>query len=610
MYCDICKITYKNNEKYCKVCGNLLIDPLTEYGIRLRNGDDEAFEAIYNDTKGWVLGKLRSNFKQKYNAEDVNDCLQEIYAKLYRNRKKYDPDSGSFRAWFNTLVHNEMIDYIRRVTPNYNREQQMGEEDFEFIDDGQTPEEVVEEQELNALLQEVLSDLSEEQKSCIILQYVDGLKQREIADKLGIPVGTVKSRINIGMKRAEMKATEMKKSDVHLYGLAPLPFFLWLLRTTDASFDSNAAWKNIKNTTYSSDFSRNTTTESKQYSSNHTSYIKSGISKIVRHPRIIGGIAGTVIVVTGATSYLAQRPETIDLNDYFLYSIEGYDGSGTFIPDLDTERLEDDIINAANNKNIDISEEKLDSMITIKVSESDNLTNGSKVTVSYMIDDNSLRDYGVVLKGRKEKIEVTDLPNEPEETVKSGYIKDISELSVAEMESIAESIIRYVNGEEAFTGVFRPYVYPTSVNAMMGSEPLQVEYFQTGGFTLINDMLFYVDRDDSAAKGITNCLLFRYEGNMENYNPPGNIDQTYKGNTIHGYGSIRITNIARLNDGTLSYDTSYMGYGLRSNFYANFDDLVAEDEEYYNNELYYTDIQVCALDGNTSYEFIKEGAEK
>lgn len=192
MHCDICKIAYENNKKYCMVCGNLLIDPLTEYGIRLRNGDDEIFEVIYNETRGWVFGKLRSNFIQKYNTEDVEDCLQEIYVKLYKNRKKFNPDYSSFRAWFNTLAQNEMIDYVRRVTPKYNREQQMMEDDFEFVDNGQTPEEVVERQELNTLLLEALSELSEEQKQCVILQYVDGLKQREIADMLGIPVGTVK----------------------------------------------------------------------------------------------------------------------------------------------------------------------------------------------------------------------------------------------------------------------------------------------------------------------------------------------------------------------------------------------------------------------------------
>lgn len=229
MYCPSCGMEIDDNSKFCPTCGERLTDALNDMGIRYKNGDESAFQEIYEDTEGWV----RSYVYNRVSANNVEDCMQQIYIKLYQNIQGFDYTKGQFRPWFNTLVKNETIDFLRRfekpqikdVDSLYDEEDKV----IDIVDPGMSPEDVMEKNEIARIMSEILSEISEEQRQCIMLRYMEGLKNKEIAEIYGISEGTVKSRISYGLKRVEAKVIELEKQGTKLYGMAPLPFFAWLI---------------------------------------------------------------------------------------------------------------------------------------------------------------------------------------------------------------------------------------------------------------------------------------------------------------------------------------------------------------------------------------------
>lgn len=105
-------------------------------------------------------------------------------------------------------------------------------EEIDFRDDclDHSPEEVLDRKETARLMQEILSTLSEDQRLVIGMFYYEEMSVREIAETLGCSENTVKSRLNYGRKKVEVKVKELEKRGTKLYSLAPLPFLLWLFR--------------------------------------------------------------------------------------------------------------------------------------------------------------------------------------------------------------------------------------------------------------------------------------------------------------------------------------------------------------------------------------------
>ena len=111
----------------------------------------------------------------------------------------------------------------------------------------------MEQKETSRLVQEILMELSDEQRQCIMLKYMENMKIKEIAELLGVSEGTVKSRLSYGLKKVEGKVVELEKQGTKLYGVQPIPFFLaWLaLCNPEASTWSGGLWymicQNIQN---------------------------------------------------------------------------------------------------------------------------------------------------------------------------------------------------------------------------------------------------------------------------------------------------------------------------------------------------------------------------
>lgn len=139
------------------------------------------------------------------------ELTQDIFLKVYENLSAFRPESGSLQNWIMRVGRNLIIDYYRA----HKREKHVaGSEELETLDfrqDSKNPDpfESLYMKEQAGVLQTALQRLSPELKEAVILRDIQGFAYQEIAGYLGIPEGTVKSRINRG--RVELAKTLRKQ---------------------------------------------------------------------------------------------------------------------------------------------------------------------------------------------------------------------------------------------------------------------------------------------------------------------------------------------------------------------------------------------------------------
>ena len=231
MYCLNCNKLYDSSDKFCHICGNKLEDELGCYAVQFLRGDQNAVEKIYRCTEGWV----RALVCQSLRGADVEDCMQELYLRAFKNMKQFKGQPAAYRGWFNTVVKSGIIDYVRsqKRTWDHQAEKTDDTEDefFDIADESieLNPEARLDKKEAYNLMDVLLNELTEEQRLCIELFYIENKKQKEIAEYLSIPLGTVKSRLFSSKEILQTKIREMeKKQGICLFGMSPIWYFMWL----------------------------------------------------------------------------------------------------------------------------------------------------------------------------------------------------------------------------------------------------------------------------------------------------------------------------------------------------------------------------------------------
>ncbi len=157
---------------------------------RCKRGEQDAWEIVVNTTSKAVYN-IALNFT--HNSEDAADITQEIYMKVYGNMKKYSDDKN-FISWILRISKNHCIDFWRKKSNSLYKVEL--EEKMSFTE--MTPEDNAIEKEKMATLKSAIKKLDPETRFLIIMREINGFSYQEIANKLNIPLGTVKSRINRG----------------------------------------------------------------------------------------------------------------------------------------------------------------------------------------------------------------------------------------------------------------------------------------------------------------------------------------------------------------------------------------------------------------------------
>ena len=191
-------------------------------------GDTEAFGYLYEIS---YTEKYRIALRYMRNTSDAEDVLEDAYVVAW---KKLDTlkDPDRFSAWCGQIVAHTAINALNKKKPLLFAADE-NDEDITFdLPDEHTdtqPELSYTEKERTQIIESMLDALSEEQRVCVIMFYMEEMKLAEIADVLGCPVSTVKSRLKYAKDNLHRQAEVLQKKGYSFYGLAPLPFFLYLL---------------------------------------------------------------------------------------------------------------------------------------------------------------------------------------------------------------------------------------------------------------------------------------------------------------------------------------------------------------------------------------------
>jgi len=136
-----------------------------------------------------------------HNETDVQDLLQEVFVEIWNCAARYDPAKGRPLGWIVTLVRRRAIDRLRRRDAYDRAGVRLAEETNRNADSWTHVHEDVARHEMNEHLQRALAVLPEAQSDAIQLAYHRQMSQREIAAHTGIPLGTVKTRLELGLKK-------------------------------------------------------------------------------------------------------------------------------------------------------------------------------------------------------------------------------------------------------------------------------------------------------------------------------------------------------------------------------------------------------------------------
>jgi RNA polymerase sigma-70 factor (ECF subfamily) len=157
-----------------------------------------AYDLLYRRHSQVMYNLIARIVRDQATAEDL---LQDVFWQIWENANQYR-GSGAALAWMMRVARNRALDQLRRqrVRPPMVSDDA---EEVESIADSTTTEEAVEIQLRRTQVQRALESIPEEQRLCLELAYYEGLSQREIAEQTNMAVGTIKSRIRIGLEKIE-----------------------------------------------------------------------------------------------------------------------------------------------------------------------------------------------------------------------------------------------------------------------------------------------------------------------------------------------------------------------------------------------------------------------
>ena len=157
-------------------------------------GDQRAFAAFYDAMSAAVFGTVLRVLRDRQQSEEVT---QEAFVAMWSAAPTWDPERGSAATFILTIARRRAIDRVRSEEARKRREETATTMDV-------TPDvahERLESEETSSEMRQRLSLLPEDQRIVIDLAFYEGHTQQEISDKLGVPLGTVKSRMSVGMSK-------------------------------------------------------------------------------------------------------------------------------------------------------------------------------------------------------------------------------------------------------------------------------------------------------------------------------------------------------------------------------------------------------------------------
>jgi RNA polymerase sigma-70 factor, ECF subfamily len=185
---------------------------MTGFTGNLQDADDAVLTAMVADGSAAALEVLYTRYgrvvlafatRMMGDRQSGEELVQEVFVKAWRQARSYSPERGSYITWLLSITHNLSIDEIRKRN---RRPQKAVSADPVLLmanvkDDAISVELSAEMTELRTLMIAAMATLPAQQREAVELAFYRGLTQREVAETLNEPLGTIKTRIRLGMKK-------------------------------------------------------------------------------------------------------------------------------------------------------------------------------------------------------------------------------------------------------------------------------------------------------------------------------------------------------------------------------------------------------------------------
>jgi RNA polymerase sigma-70 factor (ECF subfamily) len=169
---------------------------MSDLAEQLQSGDVAAFESLFNKYERLVY---RTAYLITGDREEAKDILQEVFVAVWKWRHTFDPRKGEFTTWLHRITVNECSKKRkkRRITFLSLEEENQG---YKPENPSELPEEIMISKEEYDGLMRALSSLDTKHRSVLVLRFFNELSYEEIAQVVGVSLGTVKSRIHYALK--------------------------------------------------------------------------------------------------------------------------------------------------------------------------------------------------------------------------------------------------------------------------------------------------------------------------------------------------------------------------------------------------------------------------
>jgi RNA polymerase sigma-70 factor (ECF subfamily) len=165
---------------------------------RIAEGDEDALASLYDSTNRTVYGLALRILDDPSSAEDA---AMDVYLQLWRTAASFDPQRGTVRSWLATVARTRALDQLRRLRARRSHLEESVDEMLDLRDSRPSPEVSSLRDRRVRILCEAMSQLSSDHREAIESAYFSGLTHVEAAVQMGLPLGTVKSRIRSGMSQ-------------------------------------------------------------------------------------------------------------------------------------------------------------------------------------------------------------------------------------------------------------------------------------------------------------------------------------------------------------------------------------------------------------------------
>lgn len=181
---------------------------------KLQNSDHTAIDLIYDNYGANLYGLI---YKIVGDEEIAKDVMQDAFVKIWKKSHTYDPKKAKLFTWLLNICRNQAIDKLRSLNRNKRNKIQMEAENVNTY-------KVVQLNEEHMDLQEQVEKLEDKYKEVVEYLFFQGYTQAEASKKLGIPLGTVKSRLKIAVRELQ-KIFQYKKNVISI-----LAALVWMIR--------------------------------------------------------------------------------------------------------------------------------------------------------------------------------------------------------------------------------------------------------------------------------------------------------------------------------------------------------------------------------------------